>query len=428
MPLPAAASAFLDRIQAWPRLRLTVLILLTLMAYVAALNHGQALLWGMASLFLAALLTGLAWPRWLLYRLAISRKLPRRAAEDEAIELEIQVRNLGRLPRYLIEVADRLPFVGAANGALPQEPVLLGQLGSLGGGQEARFTLQVRAEKRGRYSIGPVQLQSAFPLGLTQISRTSAASLASLIVYPSLFAITALPLKGCPRLIHRGERALPHGAGSSEYRSLREYRPGDPPRHIHWPSSARSNRLMVREFEPLAAAALGIALDCHPGGQAGEGRRSTFEIMVKVAASLARFACEQGLPLRLLGAGHGPEQERQSGDAHFQLILETLAQVDMLAETAAAPAPDYAASLLAQAADAEPGETLVVFPAAALARGEAILPALMQLQAQGLNLLAVVFDLPSFGGPATAPLDLAALDIPCYRLGRDDDPGDVFNR
>lgn len=424
MALPAAASAFLDRVQEWPRLRLTVLVLLTLLSYLAAVNHGRGLLWGLASLFLAALVTGLLWPRWLLHRLEISRRIPRRAAEDEEIELAIRVRNPGLLPRYLVEVADRLPFVGAASGPLSQEPVLLGQLGSIGGGQEETLTLRVRAEKRGRYAVGPVQLQSAFPLGLAQISRAGADSSASLIIYPSLFAIEALPLKGCPRLIHRGERSLPHGAGSSEYRSLREYQPGDPPRHIHWPSSARSNRLMVREFEPLAAAALAIALDCHPGAQAGEGCRSTFEIMVKVAASLARFATEQGLPLRLLGAGNGPEQERQSGDAHFQLLLETLAQVDFAPQ----PAPDYASLLIQQSAGAEPGETLVVFPACSLARGEAILPALMQLQAQGLNLLAVLFDLPSFGGPATAPPDLAALGIPCYTLGRDDNPREVFNR
>ncbi|WP_303783393.1 DUF58 domain-containing protein [Azovibrio restrictus] len=424
MALPAAVSAFLDRVQAWPRLRLTVLALLTLMAYVAAVNHGRGLLWGLASLFLAALVTGLLWPRWLLHRLEISRRIPRRAAEDEEIELAIRVRNPGLLPRYLVEVADRLPFVGAASGPLSREPVLLGQLGSIGGGQEETLSLRVRAEKRGRYAVGPVQLQSAFPLGLAQISRGSADSRASLIIYPSLFAIEALPLRGCPRLIHRGERSLPHGAGSSEYRSLREYQPGDPPRHIHWPSSARSNRLMVREFEPLAAAALAIALDCHPGAQAGEGRRSTFELMVKVAASLARFATEQGLPLRLLGAGNGPEQERQSGDAHFQLLLETLAQVDF----APLPAPDYASLLIQQSASAEPGETLVLFPACSLARGEALLPALMQLQAQGLNLLAVLFDLPSFGGPATPNPDLEALGIPCYTLGRDDDPREVFNR
>lgn len=424
MALPAAASAFLDRVQAWPRLRLTVLALLTLMAYVAAVNHGRGLLWGLASLFLAALVTGLLWPRWLLHRLEISRRIPRRAAEDEEIELTIRVRNPGLLPRYLVEVADRLPFIGAASGPLSREPVLLGQLGSIGGGQEATLTLRVRAEKRGRYAVGPVQLQSAFPLGLAQISRASTDSRSSLIIYPSLFAIEALPLKGCPRLMHRGERSLPHGAGSSEYRSLREYQPGDPPRHIHWPSSARSNRLMVREFEPLAAAALAIALDCHPGAQAGEGRRSTFELMVKVAASLARFATEQGLPLRLLGAGNGPEQERQSGDAHFQLLLETLAQVDF----APLPAPDYASLLIQQSASAEPGETLVLFPACSLARGEALLPALMQLQAQGLNLLAVLFDLPSFGGPATPNPDLEALGIPCYTLGRDDDPREVFNR
>lgn len=424
MSASAPQQPLLARLSAWPWLRPAVLGGLALVAYVSAINHGQGLIWGMAALLLAALVTGLLWPRWLLRRIEVSRQIPQRAAEDEEIELGIQVRNHGHLPRYMVEVADLLPFVGAATGPGSREPVLLGQIGVLSGGGSQHFSLKLKAEKRGRYTVGPASLQSGFPLGLAQIRHASADSSSSLIIYPSLFPIESLPLRGCPRLIHRGERSLPHGAGSSEYRSLREYRPGDPPRHIHWPSSARSSQLMVREYEPLAAAALSIALDRHPVAQAGQGKQSSFEIMVRIAASLARFACEQGLPLRLLGCGHGPEQERQSGDQHFQLLLEVLAQVDM----GDALGPDYSATLLALAVEAEPGETVVVFPSCALARGEDLLPTLLQLQAGGLNLLAVCFDLPSFGGLAMPAPDLAALGIPVYNLGKGDDPREVFNR
>jgi uncharacterized protein (DUF58 family) len=65
-------------------------------------------------------------------------------------------------------------------------------------------------------------------------------------------------------------RELEAGAASSragtgtELFGVREYRPGDPLRRIHWRSSARHGELIVREYEPPGIQSLGIFCDPTP--------------------------------------------------------------------------------------------------------------------------------------------------------------------
>lgn len=377
--------------------RALILASLTLVAYFSALNRVQPLLWAVAALFLATLVAGVAWPHWLVRRLAAQRSGPARAAEGELLQLTVAVRNRGLLPRFMVELVDHLPFVGAAAGD-PLAEVVLGQVAWVPGGGERRFGVTLRAEKRGLYRLGPVGLASSFPLGLAEARQGRNEGLTSLVIYPEIFPIVALPLRGAPSLIHRGALQLPEGAGSSEFCGLREYRRGDSPRHIHWPSSARSNELMVREFEPLAAASLCLVLDCQAGTELGRGRDSSFEVAVRIAASLARYASDNGLPVRLLGAAASPlEIPAGCGELHFQGILDALAVV------AADGATAYPRVLEQAAAGLGRGETVVSFhsePALPGGGGET-LGALALLRQRGAHLLALRFIPESFTG-ATA--------------------------
>jgi uncharacterized protein (DUF58 family) len=58
--------------------------------------------------------------------------------------------------------------------------------------------------------------------------------------------------------------AAPRAGSGSEVFGVREYRPGDPLRRIHWRSSARHAELIVREFEPPGVQTLGILCDPDP--------------------------------------------------------------------------------------------------------------------------------------------------------------------
>ncbi|MDO8340530.1 MAG: DUF58 domain-containing protein, partial [Candidatus Woesebacteria bacterium] len=256
------------------RMRLVVLTALVLVAYIGAINRAQSLPWFIAAMLTATLLVGLAWPHWLVSRLSVTRRGPDRAEEGESISFLVDVRNHGYLPRFMVELIDHLPFVGAAAGT-PQGGVsTLGMIGYVPGRSARQFVMPLVCEKRGFYHLGPVGLASSFPLGLAEARQQRNEGVHTLTVYPAVFPIVNMSLRGAPSQIHRGGYLLPEGAGAAEFSGLREYRQGDNPRHIHWPTTARMNELMVKQFEPLASACLYLALDLAAESNVGQGRHA----------------------------------------------------------------------------------------------------------------------------------------------------------
>ncbi len=393
-----------------------VLAALTAVAYLAAINRAQPFVWLVPALLVATLATGFLWPRWLVRGLTVSRSGPTRAEEGQVIEFRIEVDNQGWLPRFMVELVDRLPFVGLADPDGRGADKVLGLLAYLPGRRRQQFTARIPCEKRGFYHLGPVGLASSFPLGLAEARRTADDSLRTLTIYPEVFNILALPLRGAPSQIHRGGYLLPEGAGAAEFAGLREYRRGDNPRHVHWPTTARLNELMVREFEPLASACLTLAVDQSASANVGRGRDATFEVAVRIAASIARLASSQSIRTRLAGNGRRPVNGLPGvGDRHFQGILDELAVID------ADGANPYARLLDDLGPQCVRGETVVVFLSGNAADWEETLRALTTLRARQLNVFAVVFDTPGFapeGAPLVAvPADAAEMTAALLELG-----------
>jgi uncharacterized protein (DUF58 family) len=385
-----------------------VLLALAFVAYIAALNRNQALPWAIAALLSATLLTGLAWPHWLVRRLAVTRTGPGRAGEGDTITFHVEVENHGWLPRFMVELVDRLPFVGAADGTASRGERMLGMVAYVPGGGKRLFEVPLLCEKRGFYHLGPVGLASSFPLGLAEARQNRQGGVQTLTIYPELFPIVALPLHGSPSQIHRGGQLLPEGAGSAEFSGLREYRRGDNPRHIHWPTTARLNELMVKEFEPLASACLYIALDLAADANLGKGRHSTLEYAAKITASVAKYASANSIPTRLAGQGAQPLYlQAGTGEHHYRGILDELAVVDSDGTT------PYARVLENIALDCRPGETVLVFLSYPDAQSEEILQALALLRGRGAHLLAVNFVRESFlpGGKPAAAVQLAEASL-----------------
>ena len=396
--------------------KIAVLAALTAVAYLAAINRAQPFVWLVPALLVATLATGFLWPRWLVRGLAVSRSGPTRAEEGQVIEFRIEVDNRGWLPRFMVELVDRLPFVGLADPGGRGADQVLGLLAYLPGRRRQQFTARIPCEKRGFYRLGPVGLASSFPLGLAEARRTAGDSLHTLTIYPEVFNILALPLRGAPSQIHRGGYLLPEGAGAAEFAGLREYRRGDNPRHVHWPTTARLNELMVREFEPLASACLTLALDHSASANVGRGRDATFEVAIRIAASIARLACGQSIRTRLAGNGQRSLNGLPgSGDRHFQGILDELAVIDADGVT------PYARLLDDLGPQCVRGETVVVFLSGSAADWDETLRALTMLRARQLHLFAIVFDTPGFAPdyavPLAVPADAAETTATLLELG-----------
>jgi uncharacterized protein (DUF58 family) len=151
---------------------------------------------------------------------------------------------------------------------------------------------------------------------------------ARLIVYPRIVPLEQLGLRS---RLPQGDLVLRSILVADPLRPIgvRDYRPGDPPKSIHWKASARRPHLQTKVLERTTRLQLAIYLDAHGFDHPWVAyREAYFERSVTAAASLANAVVERGGRAALglsgeqelhLPAGHGPD--------HLREILEALAVV-----------------------------------------------------------------------------------------------------
>jgi uncharacterized protein (DUF58 family) len=100
--------------------------------------------------------------------------------------------------------------------------------------------------------------------------------------------------------------AAPRAGSGTELFGVREYRPGDSLRRIHWRSSARHGELVVREYEPPGVQMLGIFCDPDPGGP------EIADQVARIAASEAWDCIRNGGRVMLWGPGLAPSVSREA--------------------------------------------------------------------------------------------------------------------
>jgi uncharacterized protein (DUF58 family) len=76
------------------------------------------------------------------------------------------------------------------------------------------------------------------------------------------------------------------------FAAVREYVPGDNPRHIHWHASAHTGALQTRLYDPADTVTLALALDVQTSPVAFERIPNYVELLITAAASLAVDALE----------------------------------------------------------------------------------------------------------------------------------------
>lgn len=331
-----------QRVEYWLQY-LTLRIALPIAAIVVFLiawNRGVALLYGMSALLVATLLIARLAPRFNLAGVAASRTNPVAAHEGDTVTLELEVRTAGYLPRYMLELVDCLPFASAGQ----QSPMVF--MGRVQG--NVKRSMEVLCDLRGEHELGPLQLQSAYPLGVHRVQRTLDASRGKLLVYPKPFTIRSLPLVGASQSPIMGMQAASVARGNGIFFGIREYRHGDSLRHVHWAATARRNAMVVKEYEYVQSTEVAIVLDLDRDSQYGSGKHSTLEYAVKIAASVARYALANGHLVSLAGLGLQPvEVPAGRGAHHYQRILEVLARVQADGNTPYREAVNRAAARLA---------------------------------------------------------------------------------
>lgn len=160
---------------------------------------------------------------------------------------------------------------------------------SLAPGDSVEELFVVPTERRGVIPVGPATSVRGDPLGLYHREASNSAP-CELLVHPHTIPLSPFG----SGLLRDLEGLVTKDLSPSDlaFHALREYAPGDDRRHVHWRSSARAGRLLVRQFLDTRRSTLCAVVDGQPEGYASEDE---FETALEVAGSIARRACRDGL-------------------------------------------------------------------------------------------------------------------------------------
>lgn len=218
---------------------------------------------------------------WLAVRyLRFERYTPPAVRVGEPVTVEIVVWSERELKRPLITVRDHLPsrlVVKNRSHSLPVAPSY---------DQPIRTRYSFVPTRRGRYRWERLTATGTDALGLVSMSKSYHTDPVELEVYPTPLPVNAeiRPLTGW------GASDLDSGrvqGSGMDPKGVREFAFGDPLRYVHWRSSAKRDKIMVKEFETGSGVSLNFVLQRTDRTDFGNEDTSTFEAMCSHALFLA---------------------------------------------------------------------------------------------------------------------------------------------
>ena len=314
--------------------RRNAVYLILISSLVIGLTTGRSFFFNLAATFSGLLFLAFWWS-WISVRwIRIERKTrARRAQVGRAVIEDFVIENRTLFPKLWLEIRDHSTLPGhKASHVVPY----------LSARQRYRWKVETTCLFRGEYTLGPISVMSGDPFGLFLTSRQVVA-VSRILVYPVTIPINHVDLpigllSGGDARRQRTFQVTTNAAG------IRDYVSGDSFNRIHWPSTARKDRLLVKEFEldPLVdiwlfpdfssaslVDSITLVRDEVLGITAPTNQAippSTEEYIVAIAASMAKYFIDSE---RSLGyAAYIPHREvlqPERGSRQLSRILQSLA-------------------------------------------------------------------------------------------------------
>ena len=328
---------------------------------------------------------------------------------------DITVFNDSRIPKLLLKLEENTDLPGYNN---------LMEL-NLRSKSSLHWQTQVKCRRRGRYSLGSATITAGDPFGFFWRNH-HAGEPRHLLVYP---ATMGLPLFDVSTPSNLGDSSSGWliGQTGTNASGVREYVNGDSLMHIHWPSTARSGKLMVKMFDdgraPSSSEDVYVVVDMHRASHQGQGDEGTEEYAVTVAASLVKKYMDRGLQVGLIISGDPLVSFLPGrGEEHYSRMMEALALVQASGEI---PIDHVIATRMKPVIS--DSTIVVVSPATTPSLADAV----RQLRIRGVLVSVVLLDPASFGG-ITSSSNLARqlrwLGIPVYIARKGEELFKVLDR
>lgn len=348
---------FSSAVRMWFRNRFTaaggLMIAAAFMTGGIGVDTNQAIGYQLFLLLVLVLVVSFFWSFWRAPRFQAQRLLPRVGTAGQELHYRLSVRNPGSKTHHSVVVAEALadPRPTFAEFAGTMEPgekrrnpfdrffrfyrwmwlierkqlatVVPVKIETIPPGKSVEVPMRVIAQKRGKLHLDGLSFAVADPFGLCR-SFFRLAAPQSILILPKRYPVPQLQLGGASQY-QPGGVALASAVGESEeFLSTREYRRGDPLRHIHWKSTSRTGKLIVKEFQSEFFVRHALVLDTF----SDDSNSPVFEEAVSIAASFAFTLNTQETLLDLLFVG--PEAFSVTtghGVAQVDHMLEILAAV-----------------------------------------------------------------------------------------------------
>ena len=238
------------------------------------------------------------WARYSLRSVVYSRTLHTdRLFPGEQVRMRVSVVNRKFLPLAWLEVEDQLPDLlriveqpGVPSG-MPGRDVL--QITTaMRWYERVSWTFHITCPVRGQFAFGPVSLRSGDLFGFFNASERLD-DYASIMVYPRVVTLDRI---GIPPRHLFGDLRVRRQIITDPSRTVgvRDYRPEDSFRHIHWSATARTQSLQTKVYEPTTEVQFGVFLNLDTFEHYWEGvDYERAEKAISVAASIAMRAIEE---------------------------------------------------------------------------------------------------------------------------------------
>jgi uncharacterized protein (DUF58 family) len=245
-------------------------------------------------------------------------KVPEHGQVGEFFEEEFTVFRLSRVPAPIIEVTEATDLPGYRNSI------------SLNLASSGSYHWRTRAycRRRGAYHLGALTVKVSDPLGIFSGYQCIGEN-REITVFPAALELPFFQVLPQQQPGESPRRWLVSELGPGVSR-VREYTSGDSLRRIHWPTTAHTGRLVVKEFDPdrpnYTFKNIWIILDMYHASRLGEGDNSTEEYAVTIATSLATKYIDSGKSVGLISSANRPFLVLPgTGKEHLQDILRALA-------------------------------------------------------------------------------------------------------
>ncbi len=263
----------------------------------------------LAALFLViAVLGAIVYVRARRPQLEVSRRLGSAIVHDgDTTGVTLLIENRSRRPVSNLTLEDDVNRLGMASF----------EVARIKAWETTSASYRVTCKPRGVYRVGPTTARSTDPLGLAE-TRSDLGPVDRIVVYPALEDLSGFPIVRGQDPAMAASRPEHSRRGGEDFYTLRAYQRGDDLRRVHWPYSARTDELMIRQLEtPWQSRAL-VLLDIRSGSYESQ---DAFEKAVSGTASVITHLIGSGFDADLWAGDAEPIDATKYGPAMERLAL-----------------------------------------------------------------------------------------------------------